>query len=584
MSLDEAQSAANLQAGRLASAYPDIHKAQRAIVYPEPRTRMEPAAADFMPPIALIFMTLVSLVLLAACANVASLFYARASGRQKELAIRLALGARRGSILQQLLTESLLLAVFGAIAGIFLARWMTGLLSSIRIATDLQLDFRFALDFTVIAYAMGLAVFSALLAGMMPGLRISTTNLVGTLREGGQTSQRGAVRQRLRDALVVLQVAVSLVLLVCASLFLQSTKNASRQDLGLKTEGRIVMAMDPELIAYDEARSIVFYRQLLDRTRQLPGVEKAALGRYLPIGFRSGGYEVFIEGKPVEKDRTDRAVVNFVSEDYFETIEMPALQGRVLSRQDVEGSKLVAVINQAMAERYWPGQNALGKRFRIDEATGQPVEVVGIVKTAKYILPAERPTPAFYLPFAQNVRTDMVLHVHTNRNPEQMIPSLRSLIREIDPEMPVWDVRTLSDHIRYGKMRLYDIGTGLIGGFGLIALVLAAVGLYGVMAFLVNQRTQEIGLRMALGASRMMVLKSVFASGMKKTIIGLILGAPLAFLATSAVRYLLVGVSPKDPTTIITASAFLIGVTVIAVFAPAWRAMRVDPIVALRNE
>jgi predicted permease len=413
---------------------------------------------------------------------------------------------------------------------------------------------------------------------------MSSTNLVGTLREGGQSSKRGSVRQRLRDALVVLQVAVSLVLLVCAGLFLQSTQNAARQDLGIKTEGRIVMAMDTDLTAYDEARTALFYRQLLDRARQSPGVEKAALGRYLPIGFGNGSYEVFIEGKPAEKGKTDRAYFNIVSDDYFETIGMPVLQGRELNAQDVKGSKLVAVINEAMAKHYWPGQNAIGKRFRFREATQEPVEVVGISKMTKYVLPVEKPSPAFYLPFHQNQRSDMVLHVYTRRNADQMIPAMRSLIRSVDPEMPVWDMRTLSDHIRYGKMRLFDIGTGLIGGFGLIAMILAAVGLYGVMAFLVNQRIPEIGLRMALGATRTTVLKSVFANGMKKTLIGLLLGAPLAFLTTTAIGYMLVGISPRDPATILGSAAFLLVVTVIAVFTPAWRAMRVDPLVALRSE
>jgi predicted permease len=584
ITLKEAQSAANVQASRMETAYPDLFKSQRPVLYAEPRTRLEPAAAEFMPPIAITFMTLVSLVLLTACANVASLFYARASGRQKELAIRAALGARRREIVQQLLTESLLLSVFGAIVGLALARWAINMLSGVRIATDMPFDFQLTLDYTVIGYAMALAILSGIVAGLMPALRMSSTNLVTTLREGGQSSQYGSVRQRLRDAFVVLQVAVSLVLLVCAGLFFQSTKNAAQQDLGIKTEGRIVMALDTDLVAYDEARTSVFYRQVLEQTRQLPGVEKAALGRYLPIGFGNGNYEVFIEGKPAEKGKTDRAYFNIVSEDYFETMGMPVLEGRPLTAQDVKGSRLVAVINEAMAKHYWPGQNAIGKRFRFREAAQEPVEVVGISKTTKMVLPTEDPSPAFYLPFSQNQRSDMVLHVYTKQNAEQMIPAVRSLIRNLDPEMPVWDMRTLADHIRYGKMRLFDIGTGLIGSFGLIALILAAVGLYGVMAFLVSQRTAEIGLRMALGATHTNVLKSVFTTGMKKTLIGLLLGAPLVFLVTRMISSMLVGVSPKDPMTILSSALFLLFVTVIAVLTPAWRAMRVDPLIALRSE
>jgi predicted permease len=351
ITLEEAQSAADVQAARMETEHPDLFKSQRAVVYPEPRTRLEPAAAEFMPPVAITFMTLVSLVLLTACANVASLFYARASGRQKELAIRVALGAGKRAIVQQLLTESVMLSVFGALVGLVLARWITGILSGIRIATDMAFDFQFSLDFTVIGYAMALSIFSGVIAGLMPALRMSSTNLVGTLREGGQSSKRGSVRQRLRDALVVMQVAVSLVLLVCAGLFLQSTQNAARQDLGIKTEGRIVMSMDTDLTAYDEARTEVFYRELLARTRQLPGVEKAALGRYLPIGFGNGNYEVFIEGKPAEKGKTDRAYFNIVSDDYFETIGMPVLQGRGLTAQDGKDNKLVASIGNTKKKK-----------------------------------------------------------------------------------------------------------------------------------------------------------------------------------------------------------------------------------------
>lgn len=584
VTLEQARTAVSLEAARLAQQYPEIHKGQKALLYPEPRTRLEAAAASFMPPVAMVFMSLVGLVLLAACANVASLFYARASGRQKELAIRVALGARRTRILRDLLTESLLLSLAGGLAGLVLSRWIVKLLASIRFATDLQLDFHFALDLTVMGYALLLAVASGLIAGVMPGLRISVKNLASTLREGGQTSLRGSVKQRLRDVLVVLQVAVTLVLLVCAGLFLRSSLNVAKQDVGIRTDNLIVMSMDPEMLNYKQDRSIVFYRNLLDRVRALPGVDSAALGRYLPIGFQNGMYEVFIEGAASNPEQPKNSFFNIVSQDYFSTVGVRPIQGRLFNSSDKEGSKLVAVINQAMADRYWPGQNPLGKRFRFREKNQQPVEVIGIVKTGKYVLPAERPTPSFYLPFEQNFRSDMVLHVHTQRDPKQLIGTVRNVIRQIDPQMPVWDMRTMDEHIRYGKMRLYDIGTGLIGGFGLIALMLAAVGLYGVMSFLVNLRTQEIGVRIALGATQSNVLKAVLGTGTRKTLIGMLLGVPLTILATSAVRYMLVGISPRDPLTLVAAGLFIAVVSFFSTVAPAWRASCLDPMIALRNE
>jgi predicted permease len=574
----------NVQAARLEKEYSEFHKGQRAILYPEPRTRLEPAAVAFMPPIALVFMILVGLVLLAACANVASLLYARASGRQKELAIRLALGSSRVRILRQLLAESVLLALFGSVAGILLAFWLTNLLSNLRFATDMPLDWNFTLDSTVLGYAVLISVLSGVLAGLMPGLRASNTNLVDSLKEGGRTSAMGSTRHRLRDVFVVAQVTASLVLLVCAGLFLRSTFNAAKQDLGIETEGRVVMAMDTELLRYDEARSRTFYRQLLERVRALPGVESAALGRFLPIGFRNGNFEVFIEGQEQDKSRVKYAFFNVVSPEYFKTIGMPLLQGRVFAENDAPGSKLVAIVNEVMAEKHWPGQNPIGKRFRFNKPDGEPVEIIGVVKTAKYVLPAEKPTPAFYLPFNQYYRSDTVLHVHTSRVPSEMVAAIRAEALALDPELPVWDVRTLGEHIRYGKMRLYDIGAGLIAGFGFIALSLAAVGLYGVMALLVTQRTHEIGVRMALGATQRTVLKMIVLNGLKKTLPGFLIGVPFAIFVTRAFRNLLVGVSAADPLTLSTSLLFLAAVSLVASLVPAWRASRVDPLVALHNE
>jgi predicted permease len=581
---EQAQTAVNVQAARLEKEYSEFHKGQRAIVYREARTRLEPAAAVFMPPVALIFMTLVGLVLLTACANVASLLYARASGRQKEIAIRMALGSSRVRILRQLLSESLLLALLGSIAGIGIAFWLIRLLGNLHFATDIPLDMNFSLDSTVLGFALVIAVISGVLAGLMPGLRASSTSLVDSLKEGGRTSAVGAGRQRLRDVLLVAQVAVSFVLLVCAGLFLQSTMNAAKQDIGVDLKDRVVMATDTELIRYDENRSRTFYRQLLERVRAIPGVQSAALGRFLPIGFRNDAYQIYIEGKIQEKDRTEYAYVNIVSSDYFTTVGMPLRQGRVFDENDIPTSKKVAIVNEVMAKKYWPDQDPLGKKFRFNDLKSEPVEIVGIVKTAKYVLPVEEPSTAFYLPYSQNFKSDAVLHVHSSRPAGEIISAVRSEVQSIDPEIPLFDTRTMQEHIRYGKMRLFDVGTGLIGGFGIIALALAAVGLYGVMALLVTQRTHEIGVRMALGASRPMVLRMIVRNGLKKTLPGLIIGVPVAIFAAKAMNFLFVEVSPTDAFTLSAAVLFLVTIALVASIVPAWRASRVDPLVALHNE
>jgi hypothetical protein len=241
------------------------------------------------------------------------------------------------------------------------------------------------------------------------------------------------------------------------------------------------------LLHYDENRSRTFYRTLLERVRAIAGVESAAYGRYLPVGLRNGGYEVFIEGKTERIQGSEQVLFNVVSSDYFKTVGMPILQGRVFNENDTPASKKVAIVNDAMARKYWPGENPLGKRFRYNTRDSEPVEIVGVAKTGKYVLPAEDPTPNFYLPFHQHFRSDTVLHVHSMRPSSEIISAVRSEVRAIDPEISLSEVRTLEEHIRYGKMRLYDVGTGLIGGFGIIALALAAVGLYGVMALRIQE-------------------------------------------------------------------------------------------------
>jgi len=260
------------------------------------------------------------------------------------------------------------------------------------------------------------------------------------------------------------------------------------------------------------------------------------------------------------------------------------LQGRAFNEKDIPDSKKVAIVNEVMAKKYWPSENPLGKKFRFDTSKSDPVEIVGVVKTTKYVLPSERPLPAFYLPYLQNYRSDMVLHIHSLRPPAEIISAVRAEVRAMDPEMSLSDVRTLEEHIRYGKMRLFDVGTGLIAGFGFIALALSAVGLYGVMSLLVTQRTHEIGVRMALGASQPIVLRMIVLNGLKKTLPGLLLGVPLAIFGMRAVQYLFVGVSPTDPFTLSASLLFLVAIALIASIVPAWRASRVDPLVALHNE
>ena len=585
VSLAEARAAVTAQAARLEQAYPDVHKGQRALVYPEARARMETSAIAYMPPIVTVFMTLVGLVLLVACANVANLMLVRATGRQKELAIRTALGAGRMRILRQSLVESTLIAMAGAGFGLLFALWPIGLLSAVQPATDLPLRFDFRVDYAVFGYTLLLAVGAGLISGLLPGLRIARTNLAATLKEGGRTSAMHSSRQRFRDLLVASQVAVSLVLLVCAGLFLRSTLNAANEDMGFEMKGRLIVAMDAELRQYDEARGRAFYRQLLERVRALPGVKKASLASFLPIGFNSDADEILLEGAvPDPETLLPFAYVNYVSTGYFESMGMPILRGRDFNENDNQSSKKVVIVNQKMAEQLWPAQDPIGRRFSINGLKGPWLEVIGVTRVVKFQLPAEKPTAGYYTPLLQTYRSEQVLQVHAQGDPLRMAPAVRAEVRALDPDMPTGDVRTLEEHILYGKAILFHIATAIMGAFGLIGMALAAVGLYGVMAFIVNQRTHEIGVRMALGASGSSVLGMVVRQGLSRAAIGIALGLAGAFAVTRLLANYLLGVTPTDPLTFAAVTLFLAVVAVLSSLAPALRATRVDPMIALRSE
>jgi predicted permease len=585
VSLAQAQAAMDALNVRLAQEFPEAHRGQRALVTPEPRARMESAAVQFMPPIATVFMTLVGLVLLVACANVANLLLARALGRQKEYAIRAALGAGRLRILRQSLVESMLLAILGAGFGLLIAHWAIGTLASVRLATDLPVQFDFVIDYRVFLFTLALAVGAGLLSGLFPGWHTASTDLAAALKEGGRTTSARSSRHRFRDLLIAGQVGVSLVLLVCAGLFFRTTQNAAQLDMGFDRNNRLIVGMDTEILHYDEARSREFYRQLLERIRALPGVISATASAYLPVGFNTGMREILVEGQvPDSVEAMPMAFHNVVQTDYFRTMGMPILNGRELLETDTEESRPVAVINQVMAEQFWPGQDPIGRRFSISGKDGPFLEVVGVTGVVKFSLPAESPAPGYYRPFRQSYRSDQVLIVHTRGEPTNLVSAVRGEIQALDPEMPVWDVRSMEMHILRGKMTLFHIATGIVAGFGFIGLALAAVGLYGVMAFIVNERQHEIGIRMALGATGAGVLGMILRQAMARTALGIVLGLVGAVAAARLLTNFLVGVTPTDPLTFGAVIVFLVVVAALAALAPAIRATRVDPVIALRGE
>jgi len=502
------------------------------------------------------------------------------------MAIRSALGATRWRIARQMLTETLLIALAGAGVGLLLARWAVDTVSSVRFETDLPIVWNFAMDYRIFLFTAALAVASGVIAGLIPGLRVARADVADALKAGGRTSQSHA-RQPLRDALVAVQMAVSLVLLVVAGLFFQTARNAASAPMGFEMKDRLVMAMDTDLRRYDTQRSKEFYRQLLEKVQRLPGVVAADYGRYLPIGFGNDSRGIVTEGQLVQKDTSrNEAFLNAVGPDYFRVLGLPILQGRAFTVNDTEDSPCVAVINEKMAEKFWPGQSPLGRRFQLDDELEkkQLYEVVGVTRVVKFVLPTERPSPGFYIAALQHPRSDQRLHVHVNGDLPGVISAVRGEIQSLDPDMPVWDVRTMEAHMLRGKMRLLDLGTGIVSAFGSIGLVLAAVGLYGVMSFVVGQRTQEFGVRMALGATQHNLLAMILRQAMRKALLGVALGCVAAYGVTRLMANFLLGVSPTDVLTFSLAAAFLLAIAAGSALSPAWRATRVDPITALRFE
>jgi len=584
VTLGEARAAATVAAERLAKERPGTQDHVSAVVHPEPLMRLEPAAASYFPPLAAVFMLLVSLVLLIACANLANLLLVQASGRRKEMAVRAALGSGRFRIARQLLAEGLWTSVAGAAGGVLLARLALQALAHVRIATDLPIRMELHLDWRVFAFALGAAVVASLLASLAPAFYAFRTDLVVALREGGRGSGHSG-GGRLRGFLVAGQVAVSLVLLVTAGLFIVSTRNVATQDFGFRTQGLLLASVDVDLQRYDEVRGRAFFRDLIERVRGLPGVRSASEAVAVPISVTNFSTTVRPEGSLDESESGRSILCNMVGPGYFETMDVPILSGRAFDERDAPDSQRVAIVNDVLAEQLWPGRSALGQRLVVEEGAAAPLEVVGVARRATYNLPGEAPAPYVYLPLAQSYSSFRVLHVQTDGDPAALAAAVRGAVGALDPEMPVFDVRTMRNHLRQGKGTvLLQLASGLVGSFGLIGAALACLGLYGAMAYSVSQRRHEMGVRMTLGASTGRLFGLVLRRGLGMAGAGIAAGTVMALASTRVFTNLLVGVGPNDPVVFGSVAAILAAVGLVAVWLPARRATRVDPVEVLRSE
>ncbi|HYL68754.1 MAG TPA: ABC transporter permease [Candidatus Limnocylindria bacterium] len=585
VSIGQAQASLSVVAQRLAQEYPKDDQELSLQVFPELRSRPNPDPKNTILVISGLFMGLAALVLLLACVNVANILLVRATVREREMAIRAALGAGRARLIRQLLTESILLAGGGGLAGIVLGYWGSSALGQMNLATDLPVRLDFGFDWRVFGFAFGAALLTGIIVGLVPAIRASRGNLAHILHEGGRGLVGG--RNRLRSALVVAQVAGSLMLLIIAGLFTRSLGQAQKTDLGFDPKNVVNFVMDPNEIGYNEAQGREFYKNLLQRVRALPGVEWASTANSFPMSYYNNGDTVDVEGYDSPKSQgTPVSFYNVISSDYFKTLRIGMIHGRVFTDADDQNGQYVGIVNEAMAKQYWPNQDPVGRHFKIGSDPAHTITVVGVAKDSRYQGVTGVINPYFYMPFAQHyaINSLEVLQVRTAAAPESIIPAVEHVIESLAPELPVFDVKTMGQAINtLNGLLVYQIGAMLAAALGILGLILALVGVYGVISFAASQKTHEIGIRMALGAQPMQVLTMIFRQGLVIVAVGLVVGLGAALAAAKVVGNFL-AVSPTDPLTYITVSLALTAVALFACYIPARRAMRVDPMEALRYE
>jgi predicted permease len=526
-----------------------------------------------------ILMGVVGLVLLIACANVANLLLARAETRRKEMATRLAVGAGRSRLVRQLLTESVLLAGMGGVLGVVLAYWGKDLLLALQPWGGAQLALDLKLDFRVLGFTTAVSLLTGLLFGLAPAFTATRIDLAPTLKENARNSSSGA-RSPLSKALVTVQVALSLVLLIGAGLFTRTLHNLQTLEVGFNRENLLTFGLDPARNRYPSAQIGPLFQRLLERFEAIPGVRSATLSQYPLLTGTRNDAPVFLSSEPTVE--AGRAAVNDVAANFLDTLEIPILRGRGLTRQDDERAPKVAVINEALAREYFANEDPIGRRFGVDGPERQ-VEIVGIAQDAKYFeLRGEMP-PTVYLPYFQDTAGSAYFAVRMTGDPAAMIAVIRQAVREVDGSLPLGNLRTLRQQVE-GSWRQERFFASLSGFFGLLALLLAAIGLYGVMAYGVASRTQQIGVRLALGAQRRDVLWLITSQGMKLVLAGMGVGLLGALGVARLLASLLYGIHPLDPLTFASACLLLIGTALFACWLPARRAANVDPMEALRHE
>jgi predicted permease len=584
----QAQAELSTIAHRLAAQYPDTNRDRTVTALSYLRARFENDTVDAT--LSLMLLAITSLVLLIACANVANLMLARGTARVKEIAIRMAIGASRGRLVRQLLTESLLLAILGGVAGLGVGYAGIRFLASTPMPSDFPLSLGLRMDARLLVFSLCASIATAIVFGLVPALRSTRSDLASTIKSSDSGPAKVSfLRGRLagRNLLVIAQLTLSVVLLMVSALFVRGFQSASAVNPGFRLDHTLFFSLDPNLQRYDEKKTRQFYRQLVDRLRDSSGVKNVSLSSSIPFDNNNFFRPIIVDGyQPRPGEANPQAYSTAVDENYFALMETPLVRGRTFDAHDTATSPRVVVVNETLAQRLFPNRDAVGQRMRLDGKDGPEVQVIGIAKTAKYMYWAEPPQLALWTPFAQDYRSKTYIEIRTAGDPAGLTATVRDQVRALDRDMSIFRISTMDTFYRDRAMLGPRLIAQIVSATGLMGLVLAIIGLYGVVAYAVSRRVREIGIRMAIGARPADVLRMVLSQGATFTAAGLAIGLAIAIplLAAGVFSTFVLGVSPYDPSIVIGIPAILAAVMIAACWIPARRAARIDPITALRQE
>src|SRR3984893_6102970 len=580
--VQQAQEEMTLRLKREVKNYPEEHKGHDSVtVYPLWRNPF--GLNFFLSTLLPALMAISGLVLLLACANVANLMLVRSVGRRREIAIRMSLGASRWRLARQLLVESLMLALAGGVVALLITFWTQGtLMKFLPVTEDIPLALSVTADRTVLLAALVISVLTGVIFGILPALRSSGVAPVAVLKEDTGTASGGLRKARLASGLVVAQISLSLLLLICAGLFIRSFLSAQQINPGFNPHNVLIASYDLFTAGYSDSSGAEFDRQLVKKLEVLPGMQSVALSDRVPLGFGGGSTSVKPEGYVSQANESMETQVAIITPNYFQTMQIPIVKGRDFTLQDTKSSQRAVIVSETFVDRYWPHQEALGKQLYSD-LPKEWFTVVGVARDSKVSGLNEKPTPFLYLPLYQVYKTTMIINARVAGDPLTFGQTIKNTIHELNADLVVFDVTTLELRGQFASFGQRVAGT-FVGAFGLLALVLAAVGIYGVTAYTTRQRTHEIGIRMTLGATKQDVLRLVLGHGLRLMLAGVGLGLVLAFVLTRFLSSLLLGVTSTDALTFSSVGLVLCGAALFACFMPARRAMRVDPMVALRYE